>query len=56
MEFMTPPHPTRLTSFQSHGRKLIVAHGTADPVFSSDDTVAWYRGLSERAAQRGSRV
>ena len=45
MEFMTPPHPTRLTDFEAHGGKLIVVHGSADPVFSASDTVAWYRAV-----------
>jgi feruloyl esterase len=34
-----------LTSFQRHGGKLIVVHGSADPVFSANDTIAWYRAL-----------
>jgi pimeloyl-ACP methyl ester carboxylesterase len=46
MDFMTPPHPTDLSEFKRRGGKLIVVHGTADPVFSSDDTVAWYRQLA----------
>ncbi|MEY2931868.1 MAG: hypothetical protein RL033_2617 [Pseudomonadota bacterium] len=45
MDFMSPPNPTELGSFQAHGGKLIVVHGSADPVFSAHDTVAWYRGL-----------
>jgi feruloyl esterase len=45
MEFMTPPNPTNLSEFKGHGGKLIVVHGTGDPAFSSDDTVAWYKAL-----------
>jgi pimeloyl-ACP methyl ester carboxylesterase len=45
MEFMSPPDPTLLTALKARGGKLIVVHGTADPVFSSDDTIAWYRAL-----------
>jgi pimeloyl-ACP methyl ester carboxylesterase len=45
MEFMTPPNPTDLADLRARGGKLIVVHGTADPVFSSDDTTAWYRAL-----------
>lgn len=45
MTFMTPPHPTDLRALRSRGGKVIVFHGTADPVFSYHDTVAWYTGL-----------
>jgi Tannase and feruloyl esterase len=45
MSFMSPPDETRLTALQRAGGKLIVYHGTGDPVFSSDDTAAWYRAL-----------
>lgn len=41
MEFMTPPNPTDLPTLKARG-KLIVVHGTADPVFSPNDTMAWY--------------
>jgi feruloyl esterase len=44
MEFMTPPEPA-LTRFKALGGKLIVVHGSADPVFSAHDTLAWYRAL-----------
>lgn len=54
MQFMTPPDPTRLTALKDGGGKLIVVHGTGDPVFSSDDSVAWYRALlAEDAAAAG---
>ncbi|RQP24893.1 tannase/feruloyl esterase family alpha/beta hydrolase [Piscinibacter terrae] len=44
LEFMTPPNPTQLTTLKARG-KLIVVHGTADPVFSPNDTMAWYDAL-----------
>ena len=44
LEFMTPPNPTQLSTLKSRG-KLIVVHGTADPVFSAHDTIAWYDAL-----------
>lgn len=44
MSFMTPPNPTTLSTLKARG-KLIVVHGTADPVFSADDSVAWYEAL-----------
>jgi feruloyl esterase len=44
LEFMTPPNPTQLGTLKTRG-KLIVVHGTADPVFSANDTMAWYDAL-----------
>lgn len=44
MDFMTPPNPTQLAGLKARG-KLIVVHGTADPVFSPNDTLAWYEAL-----------
>ena len=46
MSFMTPPDATRLHSLQQQGGKLLVFHGTADPVFSATDTARWYESLS----------
>jgi hypothetical protein len=46
MSFMTPPDPTNLSTLRNSGAKLIVFHGTADPVFSYNDTIAWYKGLA----------
>jgi len=54
MEFMTPPDPTRLATLKDRGGKLIVVHGSADPVFSSDDSVAWYRALLAEDAAAAS--
>lgn len=51
LEFMTPPNPTQLGMLKTHG-KLIVVHGTADPVFSANDTMAWYDAL--KAADAGA--
>ncbi|NBQ07147.1 MAG: tannase/feruloyl esterase family alpha/beta hydrolase [Betaproteobacteria bacterium] len=39
--FSTPPS----SRLRQRGGKIIVVHGTADPIFSIDDTAAWYRGL-----------
>lgn len=53
MSFMTPPHPTQLDTLKSRG-KLIVVHGTADPVFSVNDTIAWYEALKSADAGAAS--
>ncbi|CAG2159013.1 tannase/feruloyl esterase family alpha/beta hydrolase [Cupriavidus numazuensis] len=44
--FMTPPDETNLSVLKSRGAKLIVYHGTSDPVFSSNDTTDWYERLT----------
>lgn len=49
--FMTPPNATNLAALKNRGAKMLVYHGTSDPIFSSDDTTAWYEGL--RAANSG---
>jgi hypothetical protein len=48
ISFMTPPDGTVLSKFAANHRKMIVVHGAADPVFSVDDTIAWYEGLRAR--------
>jgi Tannase and feruloyl esterase len=45
MSFMTPPNPTRMTGLRDRGGKIIVYHGVSDPIFSVNDTEAWYTGL-----------
>ena len=51
MSFMTPPSPTDLGTLKKRGAKMMVYHGTSDPIFSSNDTQNWYEGL--RAANGG---
>jgi pimeloyl-ACP methyl ester carboxylesterase len=46
MEFMTPVNATQLTALKNRGGKLIVYHGTADPVFSPNDSIAWYDAVT----------
>ena len=46
MAFMTPPNPTNMSTLRNRGAKLMVYHGSADPVFSYNDTVSWYNGLA----------
>jgi feruloyl esterase len=44
MSFMTPPD-LMMKKFRAKGGKMIVVHGTADPVFSAADTINWYQDL-----------
>ena len=46
MSFMTPPNPTDMGALRSRGGKIIAYHGVSDPIFSVDDTEAWYKGLT----------
>ncbi len=43
--FMAPPDETNLSALKQRGAKLMVYHGTSDPVFSSNDTTDWYQRL-----------
>ena len=45
MSFMTPPD-LLMKQLHAKGGKLIVVHGSADPVFSVADTLDWYDALS----------
>jgi hypothetical protein len=57
-EFMTPPNPA-MHGFVANGGKLIVLHGTADPVFSALDSIAWwdeFRNAHGAAADRHARL
>jgi len=51
LSFMTPPNPASLGTLKNRGAKMLVYHGTSDPIFSSDDTTAWYESL--RTANNG---
>jgi feruloyl esterase len=46
LSFMTPPDVVHLTKLKQRGAKMMVYHGTSDPIFSSDDTSTWYDQLS----------
>ncbi|MGZ5194802.1 MAG: tannase/feruloyl esterase family alpha/beta hydrolase, partial [Ramlibacter sp.] len=57
-DFMTPPDPA-MHGFVANGGKLIVLHGTADPVFSPLDSIAWFeefRKANGAAADRHARL
>jgi feruloyl esterase len=51
MSFATPPNPTDMAALKNRGGKIMVYHGVSDPIFSVDDSEAWYQGL--RAANGG---
>ncbi len=51
LSFMTPPNPSDLNKLRNRGAKLMLYHGTSDPIFSSDDSTAWYEAL--RASNGG---
>jgi len=56
MSFMTPPHPDRIDDrLRRHGGRMIVYHGVSDPIFSVDDTTAWYRTLKRSGEGHGGR-
>ncbi|WP_373987125.1 tannase/feruloyl esterase family alpha/beta hydrolase [Duganella sp. BuS-21] len=45
LSFMLPPNPSDLSALRNRGAKIMVYHGASDPIFSSDDTTAWYNAL-----------
>lgn len=51
MSFMAPPDRLMRRLYAKKG-KLIVVHGSADPVFSVADTVNWYDELTARYKKR----
>lgn len=58
MAFMTPPDTT-FAPFVANGGRMIVFHGSADPVFSALDTIAWherFRSAHGAAADRHARL
>ena len=51
LAFMSPLNAANLGALKNRGAKMMVYHGTSDPIFSSEDTTAWYDAL--RAANLG---
>ncbi len=47
MSFMTPVHPRHMNKLAERGGKIMVYHGVSDPIFSVNDSEAWYKGLQE---------
>lgn len=54
MSFMMPPDELNLDILRYRGGKMLLVHGTADGVFSVDDTQNWYDRLVQRYAQNSS--
>ena len=50
MSFMTPPNPSKLSRVRDRGAKIMVYHGVSDPIFSSDDSVSWAKGVATNHA------
>jgi feruloyl esterase len=46
LEFMLPPHLDDLSALRRRGARIVVYHGTSDPIFSSAHTVSLYEGWS----------
>ena len=51
MSFMAPPNPANMETLKNRGAKILVYHGVSDPIFSVNDSEAWYKGL--QAANNG---
>ncbi len=45
---------TNLDAFRARHRRLIVPHGVSDPVFSINDTLAWWREVDQRAGGKAA--
>ena len=45
---------TDLSAFRKRGGRLIIVHGVSDPVFSINDTVAWWNAVNRGAAGRAA--
>lgn len=54
LSFMLPPDYGSLPTLRGRGGKLMVYHGTSDPIFSSNDTLAWYEKLQSNHADASS--
>jgi len=56
MSFMTPPNPRDLSTLKNRGAKLMIYHGTADSMFSSDDSTTYYNNLRQANGGDASKV
>ncbi|MDD0808984.1 tannase/feruloyl esterase family alpha/beta hydrolase [Curvibacter sp. RS43] len=55
MSFMTLPNPFRFDTLRERGGKMMVIHGAADPIFSVDDTLSWYRNVNNNYGSQADR-
>ena len=46
--------PADLSPFDAHGGRLLVFHGVSDPLYSINDTLAWYQALLRSADGRAA--
>ena len=46
LSFMTPPHLSDESAVRNRGGKIVIFHGTSDPIFSSAHSVSVYEGWS----------
>lgn len=47
MQFMALNGETEYATLRDRGAKMIVLHGTSDPVFSAQNTINWYESVNE---------
>ena len=47
LSFMAPPHPEQVDTLRNRGAKVMMFHGTSDPIFSSDQSVATWNGWNQ---------
>ncbi|MEO8806774.1 MAG: tannase/feruloyl esterase family alpha/beta hydrolase [Burkholderiaceae bacterium] len=45
LDLMQPVIATQLGKLKSRGAKVMVYHGVSDPIFSVNDTEAWFKGV-----------
>lgn len=48
--FMVPPDLDHMRGLRRHGGRMLVYHGTSDPIFSAEDTRHWYENLARNTA------
>jgi feruloyl esterase len=54
LDFMGTLEAPEFDRLRERGGKVLVFHGTADPIFSSDHTQAWYRSLDTHQKGRAA--
>jgi pimeloyl-ACP methyl ester carboxylesterase len=45
--FMVPPNRTNLNRLRARGARMLVYHGSSDPIFSADHTRRWFTNLNQ---------